>query len=64
MFIKMPSTKPGSPHCDGNAGNSEMAMMTMLTVHSIKVLLDILFHAFVMRNHFNLEGGILSRLKI
>lgn len=60
----MPSTKPGLPHYDGNSGNSEMAMMTMLAVHLIKVLLDILPHAYVVRNHFNLEGGILSRLKI
>lgn len=58
----MPSTEPGSPHYDGNADSR--AMMTMLKVLSIKVLLDILPHAFVMRNHFNLESGTLSGLKI
>lgn len=37
--------------------------MAMLTVQSIKVLLDILSHVIVMKNHFNLVGGIVSRLK-
>lgn len=60
----MPSTKPDAPHYDSNSGDSEMAMMTMLAVHLIKVLLDILLHVFVVRNHFNLEGSVLRRLKI
>lgn len=37
--------------------------MAMLTVQSIKVLLDILSHVIVMKNHFSLVGGIVSRLK-
>ena len=37
--------------------------MTMLTVQSIKVLLDILSHVIVMKNHFNLVGGVVSKLK-
>ena len=55
---------PGSSRYNGNVDNREVAMMTVLTVQSIKVSLDILSHLFVMRHHFNLEGGVLSTQKV
>ena len=52
-----------APLYTNSAGNKEETSMTMWTVQSIKVLLDILSHVIVMKNHFNLVGGVVSKLK-
>lgn len=51
-----------APLYTGNAGNKEEARLIVLTEQSTKVFLDILPRVIVMRNHFNLEGGAVSRL--